>query len=137
MKKGQFRIASEIPSEIIPIASLRWYCKPKITGAAQLAVVEASFQAGQGHSFHQHPEQEELLYVVSGRIEQWIGQEKRILQPGDAAFIPAGLVHASFNAGTDVSTVLAIFGPCVGDGFGVAEMSDVAPWNKLRLSFTQ
>jgi hypothetical protein len=79
------------------------------------------------------PNQEELLYVISGRIEQWVDQEMQILGPGDSSFIPAGVVHASFNAGTDEAKVLAILGPCVGDaGIEQGDMSGKAPWNGLR-----
>jgi quercetin dioxygenase-like cupin family protein len=64
-----------------------------------------------------------VIFVVDGRIELWIDKEKRILGPGDSAFIPPGVVHASFNAGDNEAKVMPIFGPCVGDGF---EMIDVA-----------
>jgi hypothetical protein len=41
-------------------------------------------------------------------------------------------VHASFNAGDDEAKVLAIFGPCIGDGFEMTDMADEAPWKTLR-----
>ncbi len=72
------------------------------------------------------------MFVVDGRIEQWIDKEKRILGPGDSAFIPPGVVHATFNAGDNKAKVLAIFGPCLGDGFEMIDMSDEAPWKTLR-----
>lgn len=34
--------------------------------------------------------------------------------PGDSAFVPAGVVHASYGAGDGPSRLLAIFGPGVG-----------------------
>jgi quercetin dioxygenase-like cupin family protein len=73
-----------------------------------------------------------VVYVVSGRIEQWVGREKRILGPGDSAFLPAGVVHASHNASDGPSRLLAIFGPCVGDGFTTVELAAEPPWNTLR-----
>lgn len=87
---------------------------------------------GKGHNFHKHPGQEELMFVLDGQIEQWIDKEKRILGPGDSAFIPPGVVHASFNAGDNETKVLAIFGPCFGDGFEMIDMADVAPWKTLK-----
>lgn len=56
----------------------------------------------------------------------------RILGPGDSAFLPAGVVHASHNALDGKSRVLAIVGPCVGDGFASEELADTAPWSTLR-----
>jgi Cupin domain len=40
-----------------------------------------------------------VILVVTGEVEQWVDRDKRILRPGDCAFIPAGVVHASFNTG--------------------------------------
>ena len=48
-----------------------------------------------GQDFHKYPDQEEVIYVLEGEIEQWVDREKRILRPGDSAFIGAGVVHAS------------------------------------------
>ena len=88
---------------------------------------------GKGHNFHKHPDQEEVLLIVAGSVEQWVEQEKRILGPGDSAFVPKGVVHASFNAGEGEARIAAILGPCVGDvGYVSVEMGAEAPWNTLR-----
>ena len=130
--EGKFRLAQELEGQDVGIATLRWMCHPASTGARQLTIVEATFAPGQGHSFHQHPEQEEMVYIVSGKVEQWIERERRILGPGDAAFMPAGTVHASFNASDGESRLLAVFGPSVGTGFDTIEMAGDAPWSTLR-----
>ena len=113
-------------------SAIRWICHPASTGAKQLTVVGATLAPGQGHGFHQHPDQEEVIYVLSGKVEQWVDRERRILGPGDACFIPAGMVHASFHAGDGDARLLAIFGPSVGSGFDTIEMSGEAPWSTLR-----
>jgi hypothetical protein len=46
------------------------------------------------HPFHYHPHREEIIYVIYGRAEQWVGNEYRILSAGEMAHIPAGTVHA-------------------------------------------
>ncbi|MCP4305259.1 MAG: cupin domain-containing protein, partial [bacterium] len=80
-----------------------------------------------------HPDQEEVIYVVSGTVEQWVDREKRILGPGDSAHIPADMVHASFNVGDDEAKVTAILGPCVGEnGYELVDVADEAPWKTLR-----
>ena len=57
-----------------------------------------------------------MLLIVAGTVEQWVDREKRILGPGDSAFVPTGVVHASFNVGDGEAQIVAILGPCVGDG---------------------
>ena len=54
---------------------------------------------------------------------------ERILSPGDAAFIPAGMVHASFNAGEATRGCLRSSALASAIGFETIEMSGEAPWN--------
>jgi quercetin dioxygenase-like cupin family protein len=129
---GKFILDREIKMLAQDWGELGWMSSPVHNGAAQLTVIVGDLNPGEGHSFHKHPGQEEVMYVVSGKIEQWIDREKRILGPGDSAFIPPGVVHASFNAGDGEGRVMAIFSPCVGDGFEMIDMAGEAPWNRLR-----
>ena len=46
--------------------------------------------------------------------------------------MPAGTVHASFNAGDGEARLLAVFGPSVGTGFDTIDMAGDAPWSTLR-----
>jgi quercetin dioxygenase-like cupin family protein len=94
-----FRIASEIKPDPASWGASRPVSSPASTGTKLITVVEAIILPGKGHSFHKHPDQEEVIYVVAGKVEQWIEREKRILGVGDAVFIPTGMVHASFNIG--------------------------------------
>lgn len=130
---GKFRIVSEIAEDQHDWGHGHWISHPPSMGAKQLTVLEGTIVPGQGHSFHKHPDQEEVLYVVAGKVEQWIDKEKQILGPGDAAFIPAGTVHASFTVGQTDAKVIAIFSPSVGEvGFEMVGMADQAPWTHLR-----
>jgi quercetin dioxygenase-like cupin family protein len=128
-----FTIASETTPEILDWGRLRWLCNPPSTGASDLTVIDVTLLPGKGHDFHRHPDQEEVILCVAGTVEQWVDHEKRILSPGDSAFIPADVVHASFNAGDGEAKVVAILGPCRGTiGYEVVEMGAEAPWNELR-----
>jgi quercetin dioxygenase-like cupin family protein len=130
---GTFAIRREVPAEVLDWGELRWLSNPPTTGAGQLTVIDVSLAPGMGHNFHKHPDQEEVLLIVAGEVEQWIGEEKRILHAGDSAFVPMGVVHASFNAGEGEARIAAILGPCVGDvGYVSVEMGAEAPWNTLR-----
>jgi quercetin dioxygenase-like cupin family protein len=130
---SRFRIAADLETFREHWGLRRWVSHPPSTGARALTVVTATLAPGQQHSFHRHPSQEEVIFVTAGEIEQWVEQEKRTLHPGDAVFIPPDVVHASFNVGQSDATMLAIFGPCVGeDGYEVIDVADEAPWKALR-----
>ncbi len=130
---GKFVMARDTRPEVLGWGRLGWLSNPPKTGAEQLTVIDVTLTPGKGHDFHRHAEQEEVIYVVAGMVEQWIKQEKRILGPGDSAFIPADVVHAWFNIGDDDAKLLVILGPCVGViGYELVDMSDVAPWKDIR-----
>lgn len=129
---GQFVTTAAAQREQLSWGSLGWMCRPAI-GAKDLTVIEVTLNPGGGHNFHKHPDQEEVIYVIDGAVEQWLREEKRSLNPGDAVFIPAGVVHASFNTGSTPAKLIAILGPCVGAGGYVSvEVADQEPWKSLR-----
>jgi quercetin dioxygenase-like cupin family protein len=130
---GKFVIAKEIEVKIDDVGASSRLSDPHNTGAQQLTVIDVSFAPGKGHGFHKHPDQEEVILVIAGKLEQWVDREKRILGPGDSAFIPADVVHASFNVADQPAKIVAILGPCVGPtGYEVVDVANDAPWKTLR-----
>jgi quercetin dioxygenase-like cupin family protein len=130
---GKFVIAKETKPEQLDWGKLGWMSNPPSTGAKQLTVIDVTLKPGKGHDFHKHPDQEEVIYVVAGAVEQWVGKKSRILGPGDCAFIPADMVHASFNVGKRAAKVVAILAPCVGAiGYELVDVAKRKPWKELR-----
>ncbi len=130
---GKFISSTEVKREQVDWGSLAWFSSPAASAAKNLVVLEVELKPGGGHDFHKHPDQEEGIYVLDGDIEQWVDREKRILRPGDSAFIGAGVVHASFNVSERKAKLLAILGPCVGaDGYELVDVSRQEPWAHLR-----
>ncbi len=130
---GRFILNTEMDRDAFDWGEIAWASRPQNTGARQLAVLDVTLTPGKGHDFHRHPDQEEVIYVLAGEIEQWLEQEKKILKKGDSVFINKGIVHASFNVGNSNAHVLAILSPCVGEGgYELEDVSDQAPWNSLR-----
>ncbi|WP_082152768.1 cupin domain-containing protein [Candidatus Rhodobacter oscarellae] len=130
---GRFMMSAGTPAESLDWGRLRWMSHPPSTGAKDLTVIEVNISPGQGHDFHKHPDQEEVIYCISGQVEQWLDTERKTLGPGDSVFIKADVVHASFNVGDADAQLLAILGPCVGDqGYELVDVADQAPWKDLR-----
>jgi len=128
-----FLVASELESINLDWGIQQWFSAPKTTGAEELVVISVEIFPGFGHNFHKHPNQEESIFVLEGEIEQWLETESRILKQGDSAFIPKGMVHASFNISKEPVKALAILGPCIGEeGYELIDVSDQAPWKELR-----
>jgi quercetin dioxygenase-like cupin family protein len=130
---GKFISSTEVKREELEWGSLAWFSSPAASSAKDLVVLEVNLRPAGGHNFHKHPNQEEVIYIIEGEIEQWVAQEKRLLKPGDSAFIGANVVHASFNVSDRKAKLLAILGPCIGSaGYELVDVADQEPWVSLR-----
>ena len=133
-KKELLRFIKQDDVEIdeLPWGPHEWISRAGLTEAEHLMLVRVSMPAGQAHKFHRHPAMEEIIYVVSGKAEQWVDREKRILGPGDSAHIPVDVVHGTYNAGEDTLVFLAILSPAVFEGPPLVDVTDEPPWDRLR-----
>ena len=123
--------------EINPWTSNEWLCRPDVVAAEKLLLVRANMAPGWCHPFHFHPHREEIIHVVYGRAEQWVGEEYRILGPGEIAHIPPGVIHGTFNPHAEPLVFLAILSPAVlPDQLAQApdphDVGTEAPWVSLR-----
>ena len=130
---GKFISSIDVRREHVEWGSMAWFSSPVASNAKDLVVLEVNLSPAAGHNFHKHPQQEEVLYIIEGEIEQWVDQEKRILRPGDSAFIAAGVIHASFNVSDRNAKLLAILGPCIGsEGYELVDVAKLEPWAHIR-----
>lgn len=114
-----------------------WLCRPDIVAAEKLLLVRANMDPMHCHPFHFHPHREEIIYVVYGQAEQWVGNEHRILRAGEMAHIPPGTVHATYNPHAEPLVFLAILSPArLPDAMaGAPDPQDVSaqePWASMR-----
>lgn len=123
------------PSEKIDVPSPwtldEWLCREDIVNNEHLLMVRANMEPGKCHPFHHHPNREELIYVLSGKAEQWVGKEKRILAPGDTAFIPMGEVHGTYNPFKERLVFLAILSPAKATEPAMVDVSNEEPWCRI------
>ena len=118
--------------EELPGKTHHWYCKPGMVRDTNLMFVRAYLEPGEAHAFHFHPHMEEILYILSGKAEQWVEREKRVLGPGDSVYLPAKLIHATWNIGSDRLEFLAILSPAKNPGPVTIEVGGEEPWKSLR-----
>ena len=109
-----------------------WLCRSDVVSNDHLLIVRATMAAGDSHPFHNHPTREEVIYVLSGRAEQWVGRQKRELSAGDVAFIPMGEVHGTYNPYAEPLVFLAILSPANAPEPSMVDVSSQEPWCSLR-----
>jgi CBS domain containing-hemolysin-like protein len=69
---------------------------------------------GKGHERHNHPDAEEILYVLSGEGRQMLddGEERWFtVKAGDTIYVPQAMYHATINTGWQPIRLLAIYNP--------------------------
>jgi len=77
-------------------------------------------EPGKGHTRHNHPGVEEILYIVSGEGDQMVevpdGQggmrpDRRTVRAGTLVHIPADVYHETVNTGWEPMKVLVVYAP--------------------------
>lgn len=126
---GKFWKKEDINYGPAPMGMDFWHSSPAATDCKQIVFIEVIIEPGKCHSFHHHPNQEEVIYVVEGEIQQWIEKQSADLVSGESAFIPAGVVHASFNLSNKPVKLLAILSPAIGEkGYEVEDVFEQPEW---------
>jgi mannose-6-phosphate isomerase-like protein (cupin superfamily) len=78
-----------------------------VTGAVQLCIFEQWCEPGRGAPTHLHAV-EEVLTVLAGEAQAWLGEEKATLTAGQSLRVPAGRKHGFRNTGDTTLHVQAI-----------------------------
>lgn len=78
-----------------------------VSGSVQLCIFDQFCQPGLGAPTHLHAV-EEVLTVIDGRAEIWVGGERSVVGAGQSVIVPAGAKHGFRNvSATDVLHVRA------------------------------
>jgi quercetin dioxygenase-like cupin family protein len=77
-----------------------------LTGAGQLCIFQQWCAPGAGAPTHAHPV-EEVLTILDGQAELWVGDEREVVSTGQSVFIPAGSRHGFRNTGMSTLHVQA------------------------------
>lgn len=109
-----------------------WHYHPELTQQGDCYMLKVVVKEGEGHNFHKHPAMNEILYVLNGQVEQWVEDDVQLLSAGESVFIPADVVHASFNAGKDDLELLAILSPQQGWEAGTVDVFQELPYSNYR-----
>ena len=131
----RFVTSAEAQVEVLPWGPHEWLSRAGFTEAQRLQVVRVTMPPGRGHQFHYHPAREEIIYILDGKGEQWVGKQKKILGAGETAFIPKKVVHGIYNSSQKPVTFLAILSPAEAKGPFLIDVYNDKPWKDLRKPF--
>ena len=95
--------------------SIKWFSEPRVTKTDRFSMGVVVLEPGKGHTRHNHPGVEEILYYISGEGEQMVEEEGREIRrkvvPGMMCHIPADIYHETINTGWEPLRIIAIYCP--------------------------
>jgi oxalate decarboxylase/phosphoglucose isomerase-like protein (cupin superfamily) len=89
---------------------------PEVNGARQLSAGVVFVPPGQGHTRHNHPGAEEIIFILKGRGEQMVEDETgnpvtHEVGPGCSVFVPESRFHSTLNTGTEPMEIFVVYSP--------------------------
>jgi oxalate decarboxylase/phosphoglucose isomerase-like protein (cupin superfamily) len=89
---------------------------PETNGAKHFSGGVVDLPSGQGHSRHNHPGAEEIIFVVSGHGEQMVEDPDgnpvtQEVGPGCTVFVPESRFHSTLNTGAEPMQLFVVYSP--------------------------
>ena len=110
--KGCVVYADEVETLQFDWGKIRLLSEPKLTGAERMTFGRVELDPGAGHDRHNHPDTEEIIYVVSGEGEQMVDDEGPVhVKPGASIFVPNSAYHSTLNTGDETMVLLVAYCP--------------------------
>ena len=101
---------------------------PEVNGARNFSGGVVDLPSGQGHTRHNHPGAEEIIFVISGEGEQMVEDEAgnpvaRKVSAGCTVFVPASRFHSTLNTGPGPMQLFVVYSPA-GPELALRELPD-------------
>ncbi|MGE3366496.1 MAG: cupin domain-containing protein [Rhizobiaceae bacterium] len=103
-------------------------CAPEVNGAKQFSAGVVDLPSGQGHSRHNHPGSEEIIFVISGNGEQMVEDDDgnpvvKQVGPGCTIFVPESRFHSTLNTSDKPMQLFVVYSPA-GPEVGLRDLPD-------------
>lgn len=89
---------------------------PEVNGAKTFSGGVVDLPPGQGHTRHNHPGSEEIIFVISGTGQQMVETpdgtpDVRDVGPGCTVFVPESRFHSTLNTGSAPMQLFVVYSP--------------------------
>ncbi len=92
-----------------PWGSLTWLVNKTFLGSNTLTVGRVVIKRGMSNPRHLHPNSEEILYLLKGKLQHSLGNEKVLLKEGDTLRIDAGVAHNAMSIGDVDADMIVVY----------------------------
>ena len=89
---------------------------PEVNGAKCFSAGVVDLPPGQGHSRHNHPGAEEIIFVISGTGQQMVETPEgepvtQEVTAGCTVFVPDSRFHSTLNTGSEAMQLFVVYSP--------------------------
>jgi quercetin dioxygenase-like cupin family protein len=92
-----------------PWGHMLWFCSQTIGYTDGLTMGRMVMKPGEMNDRHRHPNAEEALYLLTGRLRHDLDGKSIIQEAGDFLAIPPGSIHRSTNIGEEEADLIIAF----------------------------
>jgi quercetin dioxygenase-like cupin family protein len=86
--------------------AMEWLVDDAVVEDAGLSVARMMLERDACSPGHRHPNCNEVIHLIEGTVEQTVGRQRHVMEPGDTVFIPAGAPHRSRNIGPGAAIMI-------------------------------
>jgi oxalate decarboxylase/phosphoglucose isomerase-like protein (cupin superfamily) len=114
--KELFRTPDDVDAFGFDWGQLSVVLGPKVNGAQRFSAAVVTVPPGKGHSRHNHPGAEEIIYILEGSGEQMVEDAAGLphtesVAPGTCVFIPESRFHSTLNTGKTEMRIFVVYAP--------------------------
>src|SRR5579863_3240697 len=93
----RFVTPATVETQVFDWGTIKWLSEPRVTGTDRFTAGVVILEPGKGHTRHNHPGVEEILYIISGEGDQMVEvpdgtggwrPERRTVRAGALVHIP-------------------------------------------------
>jgi oxalate decarboxylase/phosphoglucose isomerase-like protein (cupin superfamily) len=109
---GTITTTADVETLAFDWGTVHMLSEPLVTGARRHSFGVTEVMPGGGHTRHNHPGVEEIIYVLSGEGEQMVDDQPPVqIGPGACIFVPDGVYHATINTGQEPMRLVIVYAP--------------------------
>jgi quercetin dioxygenase-like cupin family protein len=88
---------------------LLWTASRQIGNSQSMSFGRVTIRAGETNPRHRHPNCDEILHLLSGRLEHFLSGARIIMEAGDTIAIPQGAWHQARSIGDEDAEIVICF----------------------------
>ena len=94
---------------------IHWLVNAEVGNSAELSVARMLIKTGKSSDFHHHPNCEEAIYLIRGKLEHRIGNETLSQGPESTIVVPKNTAHSTTNVGSDEAEIVVSYSTAARD----------------------